>query len=247
MFVRPHTRESASFPTIARRAARSAALLWAALVFFPVSAAALPLTNLIISEVFVNPNGFWGDDDDGFEWVEIYNGTGGPISLNNYTLGWGGADYTVGTLNLTGSIANGQFFVIGGPASDMTGPPDFNPDLGNGDWWVADGVALFDTTISPTTPIDSILYSWPGGGNSNGLIDETGNPGVVEVQTWASNVSFEYDGLSWAIQNNPTPGAGTLNTPEPNPGVALLFGLAFLSGWRSRVRRLRHNTVLPAG
>ena len=156
--------------------------------------------------------------------------------MANYTLGWGGADYTAGTLALSGTVAAGQFFVIGGPSSDMTGPPDFAPDLGNGDWWVADGVALFDTTISPTVPIDSILYSWPGGSNSSGLVDESGNPGLVQVQTWAANVSFEYDGLTWAIQNTPTPRTGSVQTPEPSTGIAVLFGLAMLAGWRRRLR-----------
>jgi hypothetical protein len=232
------TRASHLNPTTARFSLTAVAALVAALVFTPASAHAVPLTNLIISEVFVNPNGFWGVDDDGHEWVELYNGTGNPISLSNYTLGWGGADYTQGTLALSGTIADGQFFVIGGPNSDMAGPPDFNPDLGNGDWWVADGVALFDTTLSPVVPIDAILYSWPGGSNASGLVDETGNPGVVEVQTWATNVSYEYDGLSWAIQNTPTPGTGSVQTPEPSTGSALLFGLVMLARWRRRLRRV---------
>ena len=247
MLAPSHARESDSVSTIARRAAITAALLVATLALFPVSATALPLANLIISEVFVNPNGFWANDDDGFEWVEIYNGTGAPIDLSNYSLGWGGADYTVGTLSLADTIAVGQFFVIGGPNNDMTGAPDFNPDLGNGDWWVADGIALFDTTLSTTTPIDSVLYSWPGGSNSSGLVDETGSPGVIEVQTWTTNVSFEYDGSSWAIQNSPTPGAGNVQTPEPGTGITVLFGLAMLASWRHRVRRAPHWSTARTG
>jgi hypothetical protein len=224
----------------ARRPVLRTVLLSAVALLLPGSASAAP----ILSEVFFNPTGA----DDGLEWIEIYNAGPSTVDLSGYSLGWGGADYTTGTAQLSGMLLPGQYFVVGGPTSDASnGNPvfdqvvNFNPDLENSGWFqAADGVALFDvlaTAITPTTvPVDAFIY---GGAifstNSNGLLDETGSPGAVDfVQPFfGSGYSAESDGTSWSQQTNPTPNSGPLAVPEP--GIAMLLGVGgALLGWTAR-------------
>jgi hypothetical protein len=217
------------------------ALLSALALLLPGSASATP----IISEVFFNPSGA----DDGGEWVEIFNDGSTTIDLSGYSLGWGGPDYTTGTVQLLGSLLPGQFFVVGGPVSDASnGNPvydqvaNFTPDLENSGWFQpADGVALFDVTaglIAPTTvPIDAFIYAGPlFSTNSNGLLDESGAPGAVDFVEpfFGSGYSVEFDGATWSRQNSPTPNTGPLSTPEPATALCLLVGLYFLR-WAKRV------------
>jgi hypothetical protein len=220
--------------------APATALLAMLVLLLTVSAGAVP----IISEVFFNPSGA----DDGGEWVEIFNDGSTTIDLSDYSLGWGGPDYTTGTVQLLGSLLPGQYFVVGGPISDASnGNPvydqvaNFTPDLENSGWLQpADGVALFDVPaglIAPTTvPIDAFIYAGPiFSTNSNGLLDESGAPGAVDfVQPFfGSGYSVEFDGATWSRQNSPTPNTGPLSTPEPSTALCLLFGLYFL-WWTKR-------------
>jgi hypothetical protein len=203
--------------------------LVAAIALLPGSASAL-----MISEVMYNPVGA----DDGFEWVELYN-DGPDVDLADYSLGWGGADYTVGTLDLDGAgiLASGTYIVIGA----VTGF-DFNPDLEDG-FLFADGVALFNldaAAITPTTtPLDSLIYASFFGFNAVGLIDSTGNPGAVLVTIAAEGESAERDALgNWQAQATPTPGVGNLPPAVPEPSTAQLVGLGLRGQtWHSRRRR----------
>jgi len=204
----------------------------------PSIASALTITSLVISEVMINPAG--GDNQR--EWVELYNGTGADIDLGSYSIGWGGADYTSGTLQLSGIIASGATFVTGGPISNAgNGNPtydlalDFGPNLGNGGIF-ADGIALFDTTAAAittaTVPIDAMLY---GFFNINGLIDESGAPGTIDFTGFTpSGSSLELTDAGWVAQGSPTPGVGPVVTPEPGTAISLGLGLAMLAGRRRR-------------
>ena len=91
-------------------AALTAGLL--ALVAAPRAVEALPVGDLWVSEVMYNPTGW---NDDGSEWVELFNAGSTDIDLSSYSLGWGGADYTTGVVQLLGTIPAGQYFVVGGP------------------------------------------------------------------------------------------------------------------------------------
>jgi hypothetical protein len=219
--------------------APATALLAMLVLLLTASAGATP----IISEVFFNPNGA----DDGAEWVEIFNDGSTTIDLSGYSLGWGGPDYTTGTVQLLGNLLPGQYFVVGGPISDASnGNPvydqvaNFTPDLENSGWFqAADGVALFNVPaglIAPATvPIDAFIYAGPlFSTNSNGLLDESGAPGAIDfVQPFfASGYSVEFDGATWSRQNSPTPNTGPL-TPEPSTALCLLLGLCLL-GWAKR-------------
>lgn len=177
--------------------------------------------NLVIAEVYYDHPG----GDDMFEWVKIYNGTGAPVDLSGHSLGWGGVDYTYGVLDLNGIVGNGDCFVVGGPSGDadngFPGGPMYDqavqlmPGMQNSGG-AGDGVALFDVAavaIGPgTIPLDAVIY---GPDNSNGLLDETGMAGMVDVADALSgdSVRLQSDG-TWAIEPNPAP---LQCTPFPVP------------------------------
>ena len=175
-----------------------------------VDAPAFP--DLVIVEAYYNHT----STDDQFEWVKLYNGTGGPVNLAGYSLGYGGTDYAYGVLGLAGMVGNGECFVVGGPngnaASGFPAGPvfgqsiDFNPDIQNSGA-TADGIALFDVPAAAVTgatvPIDAVIY---GTNNTNGLIDETGAPGPVDVGDSGaeSSIRLQADG-TWAVEPDPSP------------------------------------------
>jgi large repetitive protein len=170
---------------------------------------ALPDLGLIITEVFYDP----GSDDDGKEWIELYNGSYAEIDLSGYSLGAGGTDYTYTQVQLSGTLGVGECFVVGGPDSVASnGSPvydlvsNINPDLQNSGS-TADGVALFDMVESAvgasTVPIDAVVY---GTTNGSGLLGPSGSAAVVDVGDAPSDQSIERlpDGL-WQIQAAPSP------------------------------------------
>lgn len=221
--------------------------LWWALVFAAsLSAVVLPLKafgfgDLSLSEVFYDRIG----PDNGFEWVELYNAGSAAIALDTWSLGYGGTSYAQGTLQLHGSVVPGQYFVVGGPTSDVSnGFPlldlalDFSPDLQNSGS-TADGVALFDVEADQITstlvPADVVIF---GDTNSNGLLGPDGTPGLVMVGDAPNGQSIELtpSGL-WRIQPLPNPGTGdlgaTASVPEPRSLGLLGLGLGLLLSARA--------------
>lgn len=174
---------------------------------------------VLLSEVYYDhPDG----PDDGFEWVELVNLGDSPVDLSSWSLGWGGVNYTYGTLQLSGSIPAAGTFVVGGPTSEAgNGNPsfdltaDFDPDIQNSGA-AADGVALFNvaaSSIDPgTIPVDTVIY---GSANTNGLIDETGSVGDVDVADVVNGWSIErIDAAgSWQEQSVPSPGVSAVDPP----------------------------------
>jgi hypothetical protein len=214
-----------------------ACLVWLA----PALASALPVTGLWLSEVMYNPTG----GDNGREWVELYNANAVAIDLSGYSLGWGGADYTTGVLQLSGVVPSGSYFVIGGPTSDAgNGNPtydlvaNFAPDLQN-PLLLSDGIALFDvpaaSVTAATVPIHAVIYG--GLINLNGLMDEQGNPGAIDVGGAPAGQSLEFGGSGWAVQPAASPSSGPLATlSEPRASALCLLGLAGLALSVHRVR-----------
>ncbi len=179
--------------------------------------------SVYLSEVLYDAAG----TDDGWEWVEFYNGTSEDIDLSGYSLGYGGSDYTYGVVQLSGIIQAGQTFVVGGPATTTVNRIpvydqifNFDPDLqnsdnsGNGN---GDGVALFAapaSDITPNTrPIDAVIY---GANNNDGLIDETGLANQPDVGDAVIGESIERTDLAgaWQVQPNPTPNQTSLSPPS---------------------------------
>lgn len=174
----------------------------------PIDVLEVPLLGLVITEVFYDPPG----GDDGLEWVELFNGTAEEIDLADYSLGNGGNDYTTSKVQLAGILAPGACFMVGGPQSSAdNGLPqydqafNFEPDFQNSGP-KSDGVALFDMPANDVTnaslPMDVVIY---GGANDNGLIDETGEPGEVDVDDASSGHSLELTVEGWHVQPEPTP------------------------------------------
>jgi beta-lactamase superfamily II metal-dependent hydrolase len=168
--------------------------------------------DLLLSEVLYDVVG----SDNGYEWVELYNASGSEICLAGLSLGWGGNDYTYGKLDLSGTVASGATFVVGGTISSSTNAnptfdqaQDLSPDVQNGGS-VADGVALFTvpaaSLTSTTVPYDAVIY---GGTNSNCLLDPAGSCGAVDVGNASAGSSIERTTLGggWQVQGTPTPNA----------------------------------------
>lgn len=198
---------------------------------------------ITLSEVFYDA----ASGDDGFEWIELHNESSTPVELDGFSLGWGGSTYLSGSLALSGIVAAGDYFVVGGPEStlDNASPVfdlavDLEGDLQNSGT-IADGVALFDVPIEAltpeTVPLSAVLY---GGENGSGLLDESGLPGAVDVADAPGGSSIERgrDGV-WRVQENPTPGAPPQPVPEPSSialaaaGGAALTACAARSGQRA--------------
>jgi len=187
--------------------------------------------SLILTEVMYDPVG----SDSHLEWFELYNTTEASISLDNLCVGNGGSDYTSSLISLSGTVAPGETYVVGGPTSsaDNASPTfdqvvDFYPDLQNSGS-TADGLALFNAhcaqVTSSTVPIDAVVY---GGSNSNGLLDETGSasaPDVGDAPEGASIERVDIEG-TWQVQYAPTPSSFTNGGSEP-PGEGLLLSEVF--------------------
>lgn len=165
----------------------------------------------VLSEVFYDASGA----DDGLEWVELYNPTSQVIDLSSFSLGGGGSSFTSSKVQLSGTLAPGATFVVGGPTSSaVNGHPVFDlavnitSDLQNSGS-VGDGLALFDVQASQitasTVPIDAVIY---GPNNSSGLVDESGTANGPEVGDAPAGSSIERTDLagSWQIQGSPNPG-----------------------------------------
>lgn len=166
--------------------------------------------SLVLTELYYDHIGA----DPGFPWVKLFNGTGSDIDLSTHSIAWGGSTYTSGGVQLSGTIAAGACFLLGGPNGDLdsgfAGPPVFDLEVAfdpQNAGATADGVALFDVTLdlvaADTTPIDAVIY---GGANLSLLIDETGTAPTPDVGNAPNgdSIILQSDG-TWVIQADPTP------------------------------------------
>jgi endonuclease I len=188
-------------------------------------ASALPqvpnAVGVILSEVLYDVS----SGDDGFEWVELYNGGAATLDLSTFCLGNGGTTYTTSLVQLSGTVASGATFVVGGPTASATNANpvfdqvfNFNPDFQNSGT-TGDGVALFNVPCAQvntaTVPVDAVVY---GPNNNSGLLDETGSANAPEVGDAGPGSSIERVDLAgnWQIQSNPTPNATNFTPPPTN-------------------------------
>jgi hypothetical protein len=209
----------------------------ALLLFFTAgTAAATPISALVLSEIMYEPTG----GDNGGQWVEIYNGTGSSIDLSDYRLEWG--QQTLSTaIALSGTVAANSSFVIGGPTSDVNnGNPvydqvfNFNPNLRDGAHNSReDAVALFQ--ISTSTLMHIVVYG--GDGTAVQFNDEQGATAIaLDVTGLGQGDTLEYLGSdSWQVQGVTTPGAPHSSlVPIPEPTPAVMIGLGLLAMGRLR-------------
>jgi hypothetical protein len=149
------------------------------------------------------------------QWVELYNPCDVMIDLGDYSVGWGGVDYTVGTMDLVGTVAAYHCFIVGGPDSlnDNANPEldqatDFDPDIEK-DSGPGNGVALFlgsAASITPATvPVDAVIY---GGNNGNNLLDAEGNTPAPHVVDAGDSRSIRRTAATptWVVELDPMPG-----------------------------------------
>lgn len=176
---------------------------------------------VLLSEVMYDPTG----SDDGLEWIELVNVSNETQDLTYVSLGAGGGDYTTLQIQLEGSIAPGETFVVGGPtSSSANGSPSFDQVLQfslQNSGTEADGVALFNlragAVTASTVPIDAVIY---GTTNSNGLLDESGAAGTPDVGDAPSGASIERTTAqgTWVMQGLPTANASPLVGPVNEMG-----------------------------
>ena len=164
---------------------------------------------LIIGEVYYDEPG----DDNGKEWVKLYNASGDTIDLSGYSLAWGGTSWSYGVLALEGTIDPWSCYVIGGPSATADNgnpvfdlPVNIEPDIQNGGS-TADGVALFALQpfeISDSSiPTDAVLY---GSENGSGLLGPGGTAAAVHVSDPPSGSSLQRVSISsWQTSSNPSP------------------------------------------
>jgi hypothetical protein len=201
---------------------------------------ALPETNLMISELFVDVA---GGGDNRRQWVELYNSGATDIVLTgNFSLGSGRTDYTRSVIDLVGTVSAGQTFIVGGDFSDVFNHNptldqvfDFAPNLQRGNNNTSpDGLALFTGLASAiavgSNPIHVVIYGEPGTTPDPWLTDESGliNSGskdaVIPTSGFAGE-SISFDGATWSVQATPSPG---LSSIVPEPGTGVLFGLGLV-------------------
>ena len=180
---------------------------------------------LLLTEVLYDAT----STDDDHEWVELYNNASYSIDLTDLCIGSGGSDYTTSTVSLSGTIAPGATFVVGGPLSDADNANptfdlavDFSPDFQNSDSTTADGVALFNRRCSQvdgsTVPIDAVVY---GPANLSNLIDETGSANAPDVGDASSGQSIERVDIAGTWQIQPLPDPNNAFPPPPPAGLLL--------------------------
>lgn len=174
---------------------------------------------LVINEVMYDLDG----TEDGYEWVELYNGTSATLDLAAITLHSAKSSWTDGVA-LSGSVAPGDTLLVG--ESLVSGVEVVvSLDLGNASS-SADGVQL----RCAGQPVDTVLY---GAANSEGLEDDlTWGTGVgsssiasgvpnnsgLTIGRRVNGLDTDLSGDDFAVQEAPSPDAAN---PEPPPCVTL--------------------------
>ena len=143
------------------------------------------------------------------KYVEIFNGTGGSVDLSQYKIfratnggGWPVAPSTA-ILSLTGTLANGQTYVIANNATDTPGADIYSTDIAN--WNGDDAIGLFKNDILidvfgiPTSDPGS---GWAIAGSSNATVDKIivrKSTIVVGNTNWSTSAGSTVENSEWII------------------------------------------------
>ena len=136
---------------------------------------------LVINELVSNVT----STDDGYEWVELYNGSGRSLDVSSYVIASGTRSFDPGDPFPEGTvIPAGAHFVVG--QSPKAGPIDLvneGWELGNASS-NSDGVRLEDCV---GTVIDTVVYGDP---NEDLLVDDSGSEATSLAPTPSENASI---------------------------------------------------------
>jgi large repetitive protein len=136
----------------------------------------------VIGGLVINEIDYDQVSTDGAEFIEVYNGTGAPVDLAGHALllfNGGAAGAVYDTLDLSGTLAAGQYLVVGSTAItvpaearkiDFAGAQENR--IQNG---APDGVALVNTTSG--TLVDALSYE---GSMTSVMIPGVGSGSLVE-------------------------------------------------------------------
>ncbi len=161
---------------------------------------------VLINEVVYNLSGA----DDGLEWIELCNNGTEAVALDGYTIRSGGASFATSfTLSAAGSIAPGEYVVVG--FGSTTWPGAFNGNLENGGS-VADGVQLVDAV---GTVLDTLLYD----GAAGGLLDDLGRAEPSAIGVGEGESLGRFNGTSDCVDTDDT-SVDFVEYETPTPAAA---------------------------
>jgi hypothetical protein len=168
---------------------------------------------LLINEVVYDPSG----SDDGYEWVELCNSGSDTVDLTSYQLQSAGTSYTEVYTFLSGTIAPGEYVLVGSGSTLYTG--SFSPNLQNGGT-ESDGLRLVDGSGAT---VDTVLYDGP---NSSGLTEDDGTtpaegaPAATSgkgLGRWPDCTDTNVSAVDFALYTSGTPMAVNVD-PAPDSG-----------------------------
>lgn len=165
---------------------------------------------IVINEVFVNPPG----DDDGKEWVELYNSGDAAMLIGGYKIEGqsDGAAVVVATVVADTVLPAGQYYVIGGTQVPGAQQNDLRVNVGGTILNAGAYGARLRLLNTSSLALDSVVY---GADNDNLLTDDTG-----AVAATLAPVPITYATLSRIPNGTDTQSGADFKNVEPTPGAA---------------------------
>ena len=169
--------------------------------------------DLTINEFMPDPDG----SDQGYEWIELYNPSGAPVSVAGWGVAAGTSDYDSLDLVFPGgtSVPAGGFLVVGG---EWVEEADVVLDVSLGNGTGTDGLQLVDCDGNV---VDTVVYGEPG--NEDGLTDDHGevvepygDPGSNESMARAHDGEDTDTADDWIVTGVPTPGESNERDVSPS-------------------------------
>ncbi len=172
-------------------------------VFFILPYSAISQTTLIISE--------YSEGSSNNKYIELYNGTGADVDLSNYEV-WkiaNGGNWTESTLTLSGTISNGDVYVIYNSNSDGAIIASGDLTWGSANWNGDDAVGLAENISGTMTLIDAVGTDgsdpgngWEVAGSSNATQNNTivRKPSICEPNPdWSASAGTSTGDSEWIV------------------------------------------------
>jgi len=144
----------------------------------PGGATAAGGTGVVINEAYLSGGSASAVYQDKF--IELYNGTDAPVSLDGWTLQYRSSTGT-GTTNtsvgLSGTVPAHGYFLVGGGSNGTSGADLPTPDL--------------STSFNPSGTKGTIVLSTQAGGLDLPTGSVTGNPQIADLLGYGSSNTFE--------------------------------------------------------